>query len=156
MGMDIVEPSPDNLRIAEAAAIVGCSAKTVRRAVHSGHLPGRYAPGPRGPELLFAQADLARWLVDHPPRTHRGRGRASAAACRTRTGDALVTLQDTIADMQANLAAARRALGRVPAYAQSGADSASVLPMIESVSALLGRINRYIAASRAPGSSPAV
>ena len=55
-------PLADDLTLAEAAALAGRSAKTLRRAVRSGRLPRRYTTGPYGPRIVFARADVQRFL----------------------------------------------------------------------------------------------
>ena len=55
-------PLADELTLAEAAALAGRSAKTLRRAVSSGQLPRRYTTGPYGPRMVFARADVQRFL----------------------------------------------------------------------------------------------
>jgi predicted DNA-binding transcriptional regulator AlpA/uncharacterized coiled-coil protein SlyX len=62
-GLHIVESNPDDIVIDEVARKVGCSTKTIRRAVQAGYLPRRYVKGARGLELVFRSSEVERWLA---------------------------------------------------------------------------------------------
>jgi predicted DNA-binding transcriptional regulator AlpA/uncharacterized coiled-coil protein SlyX len=63
IGLHIVESNPDDIVIDEVARRVGCSTKTIRRAVQAGYLPRRYVKGARGLELVFRSSEVERWLA---------------------------------------------------------------------------------------------
>src|SRR5579872_4187161 len=67
--MNIVDRSPDDISITEAAHLAGVvSAKTVRRALADCDLPRRYILTARGPQLVFSRADLERWIAGRKAR----------------------------------------------------------------------------------------
>jgi len=51
-----------DLTLRQAAALAGCSPKTVRRAIHAGELPSRYASTAHGAQFSLPYADVARWI----------------------------------------------------------------------------------------------
>jgi len=52
---------PADLTLRQAAALAGCSPKTVRRAIHAGELPSHYASTAHGAQFSLPYADVARW-----------------------------------------------------------------------------------------------
>ena len=56
--MDTPPPADDDLTIAEAAALLGKSAKTVRRYFHTGRLPSRYRETPHGMQLIVSRVAI--------------------------------------------------------------------------------------------------
>ncbi len=69
IGLHIVESNPDDIVIDEVAKQVGCSTKTIRRAVQAGYLPRRYVKGARGLELVFRASEVERWLATRHQRS---------------------------------------------------------------------------------------
>jgi len=57
------EVGPADLTLRQAAALAGCSPKTVRRAIHAGELPSRYASTAHGAQFSLPYADVARWIA---------------------------------------------------------------------------------------------
>jgi predicted DNA-binding transcriptional regulator AlpA len=68
-GLHIVESNPDDIVIDEVAKKVGCSTKTIRRAVQAQQLPRRYVKGARGLELVFRTSEVERWLATRHQRS---------------------------------------------------------------------------------------
>jgi len=56
--MDTPPSADDDLTIAEAAALLGKSAKTVRRYFHTGRLPSRYRETPHGMQLIVSRVAI--------------------------------------------------------------------------------------------------
>jgi len=54
---------PADLTLRQAATLAGCSVKTLRRAIHAGDLPGRYASTAHGAQLILPYADVERWIA---------------------------------------------------------------------------------------------
>ena len=99
--LPIVERADQDLTLEEAAWLAGRSAKTLRRAVHSGGLPRRYVLGPRGPQLMFEQPALRSWIATLVP---AGRATISRDGAHSRAAPR------DIARMIATLAQLHRAL----------------------------------------------
>ena len=96
--MNITDPSPDDITLQQATALAGCCAKTIRRAVQDGQLPRRYVMSERGPQLVFARADMDRWITDWKDRKWR---RRQGRYMRQETQEALWSvLAHRIADLQ--------------------------------------------------------
>lgn len=60
------EIGESDLTLNTAADEAGCSVKTLRRAIHKGELPKRYALGSKGAQLVVTRTDFEQW------RTARG------------------------------------------------------------------------------------
>ena len=58
----IVDPSPDDITLQQAAFMAGCNAKTLRRAVQSGILPRHYLMSQHGPQLVFQHRQVEEWM----------------------------------------------------------------------------------------------
>lgn len=61
-GHDASDVSAADLTLRQAAALAGCSVKTLRRAIHAGELPSRYASTAHGAQLILPHADIERWI----------------------------------------------------------------------------------------------
>lgn len=64
------EVGEDDLTLRQATDEVPCAVKTLRRAIHKGELPTRYALGPNGPQLIVTRPELEHWRAvrDDPSR----------------------------------------------------------------------------------------
>lgn len=66
-GHDASDVTAADLTLRQAAALAGCSPKTVRRAIHAGELPSRYASTAHGAQFSLPYADVARWIGQRQP-----------------------------------------------------------------------------------------
>jgi excisionase family DNA binding protein len=64
---------PRALKLRHAARYLGCSPRTLQQLVRRGEIRARRLTGERRPGLLFALAELDRWLAEGPP-TNNGNG----------------------------------------------------------------------------------
>jgi hypothetical protein len=126
--MEIVDTSPTDLTVEDAARIAGRSIKTVRRAVHAGQLPMRYVLGLRGPQLVFQPFEVAHWQSG---RAATGELRAKTATrprprqpgMRSARASSVEALLATVEEMSATIAE----LGRRLADQECKLDSANSL-----------------------------
>lgn len=56
-----------DLTLRQAAALAGCSVKTLRRAIHAGELPNRYVSTAYGAQLILPYADVDAWIEKRRP-----------------------------------------------------------------------------------------
>lgn len=59
--LDTGDVTAADLTLRQAAALAGCSPKTVRRAIHAGELPSRYASTAHGAQFSLPYADVDQW-----------------------------------------------------------------------------------------------
>jgi Helix-turn-helix domain len=140
--MEIVDSSPTDLTVEDAARIAGRSVKTVRRAVHAGQLPMRYVLGLRGPQLVFQPFEIARWqagrsstgdarakTVSRPrptqPRTRSGRvpGVEALLATVEKMGATVAALSKRLADQECKLDSAHSLLSELAHRIEDRAES---------------------------------
>lgn len=77
-----------DLTLRQAAELAGCSVKTLRRAIHTGELPSRYASTAHGAQFILPYADVERWI-----------GQRQAAAVHTAPPPTVDTSMDTSAPL---------------------------------------------------------
>ncbi len=99
--MNVVELSPDDITMQEAAARSGFCEKTLRRAVQRGQLPRRYTHSAHGPQLVFGLVDLDRWLAQRPHRPYGPGLRQHRPALAAEPS--LAEIRRTVVHMQASL-----------------------------------------------------
>jgi len=162
-------PLADELTLAEAAALAGRSAKTLRRAVSSGQLPRRYTTGPYGPRMVFARADVQRFLgqreaqvqaLSHqraaePPRQAT---RTSPPSATSEANDAITQLREQVAALLAATAAIEQRLaaleGRLDRDPNSAGEPALAPREVEDrLGRLVQRVARLEQGSASPGAT---
>jgi uncharacterized coiled-coil protein SlyX/predicted DNA-binding transcriptional regulator AlpA len=132
IGLHIVESNPDDIVIDDVASRVGCSTKTIRRAVQAGYLPRRYVKGARGLELVFRTSEVERWLAT---RHHRLGSSANGQDAAASTGASLnLQLREARAILEARQDAVDR-LSRGLLEAQQSLDKLS-----QQLDALAGKL----------------
>ncbi len=128
------------LAVDEAAAHVGVSDRTIRRALkarggHAGHLPSWRVKGPRGSEYRISLAALDEWM-----------GRRDALD--SDTGNAGNTRQDGMLDSQASLARGASLASLADTSVQSAAVQAIVEQLVAPLVDHLDRTQRELGAVR--------
>ncbi len=150
-------PLADELTLAEAAALAGRSAKTLRRAVSSGQLPRRYTTGPYGPRMVFARADVQRFLGQREAQvqalSHRRAAEPASQAMQTRLlsatppdGDEATTeLREQVAALLAALSAIEGRLADLEGLSRDPSRAEGPTLAVREVEDRLGRLVQRVA-----------
>lgn len=155
--MHTIEPSTGDISLEDAAEMVRCSTKTVRRAVGEDRLPRRYVMGARGPMLVFRRDELERWMGSRTRKPRRPNGASRPAPMRR----SWTELHESVVALQASLDASRTALTRLTARMQRPDVTArrtedTIVRLSETLTAIERRLQHQVAALPIPddGAAP--